>query len=144
MKIDKLHNIASVREISKAMIADGPGEITEAEFSEMLMGHAALAKRVGETNAQAFARIFEATENVAIRKAHALTKAYPGTMSLEPTQVGGPQATDVNDAGEAAAQLKNLMEEQRATAPTLTASEAFAKIYSDPSIKTIIERAHAR
>ena len=34
------------------MIADGPGAITEAEFSEMLMGHAALAKRVGETNAQ--------------------------------------------------------------------------------------------
>jgi hypothetical protein len=76
INILKLHNIASVVEVAKAIIAkDGDG-VTEHQFSEILMGHCRLNKRANESDAAAFSRIFQDPDNVDLRKAYAMTKGY--------------------------------------------------------------------
>jgi hypothetical protein len=51
VNIFKLHNPDSVKEIAKSIIS---GEVTGVSFHDVLMGHARLSKRDGETDAKAY------------------------------------------------------------------------------------------
>jgi hypothetical protein len=72
----KLHNIQSVVEVAKSIIAKNGDGITEHQFSEILMGHARLNKQARESDAAAFSRIFQDPDNADLRKAYAMTKGY--------------------------------------------------------------------
>jgi hypothetical protein len=75
VNIMKLHNIDSVTEVAKNVIDDKVA-LTEHQFTEILTGHARLAKRTGESTMAAFERILTDPENADIRKAYTLTKGY--------------------------------------------------------------------
>jgi hypothetical protein len=59
-------------------------------------------KRAGESDHQAFARVFE---NPNVRKAWLLSKAYPDVMITQPVSVETGNTTVESDADEAARQI---------------------------------------
>jgi hypothetical protein len=73
--IMKLSNVDSVIEIAKSVI-DDKVMLTEAQFTEILQGHAKLNRQKGESEAAAFSRIFSEPENVQLRQAHQITKGF--------------------------------------------------------------------
>jgi hypothetical protein len=139
----KLRNIESVAEISKAIIKGDTG-MDEHTFAQILMGHARTAKRANESDAAAFSRVFTDPANIEIRRAHALTKSFPNVMSVEPVSVETGSTLVTDDSATAADQLRTLVEQQRARAPTLTTSQLFERVYADPANKAVVARAHRR
>jgi hypothetical protein len=130
-QVDVMHlkNIESVKEFTKA----AKSELSEFEFSQVLMGHAKINKQAGESDAQAFSRILTAPENTELRQAYHATKAWPDTMSLTPTQVGGNDAfdTSVDDSSaKAYDQLMMMADKMRKTSPHLTVAQAFDRVFS--------------
>jgi hypothetical protein len=126
VNIFKLHNPDSVKEIAKSIIS---GEVTGASFHDVLMGHARLSKRDGETDAKAFNRLYEG--NVEFRKADRvateagwISNAKVNTMSVEvvSTEVGNTLTSD--DSAKAYRQLQELAEKQHRT---------FEQVFSDPA-----------
>jgi len=72
-------------------------------------------------------------------------KSYPNLLNIEPTMVGGSEAFDVNnDSSEAYQKLVDMAEEQRRRTPTLTAAQAFARVFEDPDNATLAAKAHRR
>jgi len=128
--IMKLHNPDSVIEFIKSSGA------SEFVISEVIMGHAKLNKRDGESNAQAFARIFPKFQT-----AYGVAKGYPNMMQTEPVSV---EVESIDDSWKASEQLAALVEEQRARAPTLTTSQLYERVYADPANKAVVARAHKR
>jgi len=116
---------------AKYIVDNGPSGITEAEFTKLVTDYA--PRNAGERPDSAFARAFgAATEDGAtLRKAHATIKNYPQMVTLEPTFVGGAEATDVNDGEKAYGKLMALAEEQRKRSPTLTIAQAFAAVAAE-------------
>jgi hypothetical protein len=127
----KLHNPDSVLEFIKSSGA------TEHVISEVIMGHAKLNKRDGESDAQAFARVFPKFQT-----AYGIAKGYPNMMSIEPVSVEVGDTSVSDDSWKASEQLAALMEEQRSRAPWMTASRAWEAIYADPANKALVARAH--
>jgi hypothetical protein len=92
-------------------------------IEEGLLARAKLTKRDGQSEAQAFAKLYEA--DIEFRKSWvnltevkhqlALSKSMPNMMSLEPTMVGGKDATNVNDPAEAVRLLNEMAERQHRT-----------------------------
>jgi hypothetical protein len=118
---------------------------------EGLMAQAKLSKKAGQSDAQAFSKLFES--DVDFRKSWATVteakhllalKSYPGMMRTDPAVIGGEAALAVNDPAVAARELQKLVEEQRKLAPTLTTSQLYDRVYADPANRTITERAHRR
>jgi hypothetical protein len=72
--IFKLSNIESVREIAKHITEKD--DITEFDFTKILMGHARLNKRDKESDGAAFERILTAPENTELRKAYRIVKGH--------------------------------------------------------------------
>jgi hypothetical protein len=129
--------------VTKHIIDKGSTAVTEHEFTAMLTEHARLNKRAGESDASAFSRIF--SSDLEIRKAHAITKNFPQLLDLQPTQVGGKDATDVNnDSSKAYEQLQTMAEELRRRSPTLTVAQAFARTFEDPENRELAARSHRR
>ncbi len=115
--------------------------ISESEFTELVLDHAKLNKRDGESAAGAFSRIFTAgTEDGALlRKAHQLTK----NAALQATQVGAEDALDTNtDASAAYQQLVDMAEKLRASAPFLSVSQAFERSFT--ASPELAAKAHRR
>jgi hypothetical protein len=131
--IMKLHNPDSVIEFIKSSGA------SEFVISEVIMGHARLNKRDGESDAQAFARVFPKFQT-----AYGVSKGYPNMMSVEPVSVEVGDTTVEDDSWKAAAQLTALVEEQRARARWMTASKLYERVYADPANKAVVARAHKR
>jgi hypothetical protein len=147
MQIDvfKLSNIESVNEICRH-ISKGAADISEFEFSQMVLGHAKLNKRAGESDAAAFSRIFQAPENIQLRRAHNICKGYldrepsehllavvdeyrrKGMASLEPvsTEVGSSEFDD--DSAAAVKQLQDLAEKQHRTFEEVFLDRANSKL----------------
>jgi hypothetical protein len=65
-------------------------------------------------------------------------------MSLEPLQVGGEDAQDVNDGSKAYEQLMELAEKQRRLSPTLTIAQAFARVYAEQQNADLAARERLR
>src|ERR1700682_1335696 len=131
--IMKLHNPDSVIEFIKSSGA------SEHVISEVIMGHAKLNKRDGESDAQAFARIFPKFQT-----AYGVAKGYPNTKRTEPVSVEVGDTSVEDDSWKASEQLAALVAEQRARAPTLTTSKLYERVYADPANKALVARAHKR
>jgi hypothetical protein len=131
----KLHNEASVVELAKS------GALSSNQMSEVVMGHAKLAKRDNESVHQAYSRIVNS--NVDIRRAlFKTTSLYdleeddpPGgpnpkvnTMDTDPRVVAGKDALAVNNPTEAMRQPNELAAKQHRT---------FAEVFADPSNVTL-------
>jgi hypothetical protein len=148
-KIEGLRDVAKqfgVVQLAKFIVDEGTAHgMGEMEFFRLMQQEASTTKRDGETDAAAFDRFFTAPGNVALRKAHAITKSAPSLMSVQPTQVGGADAVDVDtDRSAAMLQLQKLAEDQRRLAPTLSIEQAFAMVFQDPRNAEIANRAHRR
>lgn len=148
-KIDGLREIAKsfgITHLAKFIVDENSAHgMSELEFFRLVQAEASTTKRAGETDAQAFDRYFTSSGSVTLRKAHAITKSGPCLMDVEPTQVGGAVAVDVDtDRSAAMKQLNKLAEEQRARAPWMSTAQAFAKVFEDPTNAAIANRAHRR
>jgi hypothetical protein len=150
-----------VIEVAKHVIDNGAGSLDEHEFTKLVTEHARHAYP-DMSPEQAFAKIFSADDESGklLRQAHALTKSWPAPVSLEPLVSGGsdgfptvtrrPGSSDgrktrtEDGLGTAYEQLTQLAESQRRAGET--ASQAFARIYSDPAYKHLAdaERAQSR
>ena len=66
--------------------------------------------------------------------------------TLAPTQVGGRDATNINDASAAYGKLSAMAEELRALSPELTFAQAFSRVYTRPENVALAEaeRQHNR
>ena len=142
---DFAKSAGGMQSIAKHVIEKGTTTLTEHEFTTLLQEHAKLHKAAGESDGAAFSRIFSAPESIDIRRAHAITKNTPAPMmSIDPVQVGGKDATDVNDARKAYDQLTALAEEQRRRSPGLSSAQAFARVFENPENVSLAARAHRR
>ena len=129
---ETLHAIAKdfgVVKVAKYIIDNGPGSITEAEFTKMLTDFA--PRNPGERPDVAFARAFTAAtpDGEILRKAHQAIRNAP-LMAV----------TDVNGPNTALAQLQRLAEQTRKASPALTREQAFAKVYTDPANAELVIR----
>jgi hypothetical protein len=152
MKHDNWQKIATdhgVIAIAKMVTAEGaaPGSLDEHTFTKLVTEHAQRA-HPDLTPEQAFSKIFGAStdEGSLLRRAHALTKAWPAPMSIEPTFVGGTDALlQVSDpAPDAYKKLVEMAERQRRDGET--AAAAFMRVYLDPANASLaaVERAQNR
>jgi hypothetical protein len=129
--IMKLHNIASVREIAKAInIGSNASGISEYEFTSILAGHARLNKRAGESDGAALERILTAPDNTELRKAYRIVK---GMASLEPTSVGVGSTETSGDSGEAVRLLREMAERQ---------GRSFEAVFQDPENSKLAARTY--
>jgi hypothetical protein len=85
------------------------------------MKHALADRRPLESEAQAFARVYDAQndEGAMIRRAHAVLKGFP-VQDPTPTQVGGADATAVDNPTSALAQLQAMAAKMRKKSPAMT------------------------
>jgi hypothetical protein len=145
-RTEQLRSIAKdygVAKLAKHLVDDNDAHgITEHELTALIDIEAQKTRKSGERPASCFARFYSAPENVELRKAIAVAKNAP-LMSIEPVQVGGKDATDVNtDQSKAMKQLQALAEEQRRRSPELSVHQAFARVFeANPEIAA---RAHRR
>jgi hypothetical protein len=143
--MSKLKSLDVVK-VCKAMAADGDAYGTsEHELVDWLDRYA----KAHNTN---FVALYERNDDVglAIRKAvdiakHAgfgVSSPYLKAATLEPKQVGGRDARNVDDPRSALDQINDLIAEQRRQHPELELTDAqwFARVYSDPANREIVKR----
>ena len=140
----KRHGIIN---IAKVILDDDrfAKKITEEEFVAMLTEEAKAYQKTGESEAQAFSKMFSAQtpEGLMLRKAHAAVKQanFPSVVTVAPTQVGGKDATDTNtDNSKAYGQLVAMAERLRTFAPELTLEQAFERVYTAPANVNLAEQ----
>jgi hypothetical protein len=124
----KLSNIESVREIAKHIAEKD--DITEFDFTKILMGHARLNKRDQESDGAAFERILTAPGNGELRQAYRVTK---GMASLEPTSVEVGSSETSDDSAEAVRLLSEMAEKQ---------GRKFEDVFADPTNKALAARTY--
>ena len=142
---DELRDIAKqhgVDRLCKYLVEDGDAHgISEHELTQLIDIEAQKTRKTGERPEQAFARFYDAPENIELRKALQIAKGFPRLMEVEPRIVGG-DAVDVNDVEDALRQLQDLAAEQRRRSPTLTDAQAFARAFeANPKLAA---KAHRR
>jgi hypothetical protein len=136
-RIDTLRAVAKhigVRAVAKAINEGGDADgLTEHEFTTLMMDE---ATRKGQT----FTQYFTAPENIDIRRAHQLTKS--SLVEVQPVSVAVGFSDNNTDWQEAYAQLQQLAEELRASAPYLSVEQAFARVFTDQANAELAARAH--
>jgi hypothetical protein len=128
VNIFKLANIESVREIAKHITEKD--DITEFDFTKILMGHARLNKRDKESDGAALERILTAPGNGELRQAYMVTK---GMASLEPTStvVGSTLVSD--DSAEAVKLLAEMAAKN---------GRSFEEVFSAPENRELAARTY--
>jgi hypothetical protein len=128
-------------------VEKGNVHVSEHELTKLISDQ---AEREGSTFSKLFCAQNE--QGIALRKAidaanNAQWLEKTSTMSkaatLEPRFVGGADARAVNNPKSALAQLKALVDQQRATNPTLSEAGAFAAVYTDPKNADLAARERA-
>jgi hypothetical protein len=111
--------------ICKAFCEAGRSFMSENELSSLIEQYALADRRDGETEAQAFSRVFSAnsSEGMLFRKAVSLCKL------VGPTPFPGDD--DGSDAERAYKKLTKLGDRERARDPSLSEAQAFAKVFRD-------------
>jgi hypothetical protein len=131
--------------IAKRVISEGSTSLTEHEFTDLWKTEA------GST--AAFVKEFEGPRTVKhdayaiVRDASQVKtylKSFPNMMRVDPVSTETSSTLVSDDSKKAADQLKALVEEQRAKAPTLTISELYERVYADPANRKLTARAHRR
>ena len=74
----------------------------------------------------------------------ATRSGYPDVMSLEPVSVETGSTEVEDDSTEAIRQLNELAEAQRARAPTMTAAQAFERVFQDPANAKLAAKTYRR
>ena len=145
-ELRKMAGEYGVARIAKMIVMENDAHgLSEHELTKMADDEAQKTRQSGERPASAFARFYEAPENLELRKAFQIAKNTPAPlMSIEPVQVGGQDALDVNDAKKAYDQLTALAEEQRRRSPELSSAQAFARVFEDPQYADLANAAHRR
>jgi len=142
-----------VARLAKLLVAENNAHsITEHELTKLIDDEAQKTRKAGERPATAFARFYSAPENLELRKAVQISKGtsdspypYPRLLDVQPTFVGGKDATDVNnDGSKAYEQLVAMAEELRQRSPTLTPAQAFERIFTEQANSALAARAHRR
>ena len=134
----------SIAKVAKMIVMENDAHgLTEHELTQLASEEFAKQKLPGERPNSTFARLYNTPENVELRKAFMIAKNTPAPlMSIEPIQVGGTDALDVNDAKKAYDQLTALAEEQRRRSPELSVAQAFARAFeANPELAA---KAHRR
>jgi hypothetical protein len=126
----KLANIESVREIAKHITEKD--DITEFDFTKILMGHARLNKRDKESDGAALERILTAPGNGELRQAYRTTK---GMASLEPTSTAVGNTDSADDSAEAVRLLAEMAEKQ---------GRSFETVFSDPANAKLAARTYTQ
>src|SRR4051794_7921448 len=153
-RADQLRDIAKdfgVHKLAKMLVTQNDAHgITEHELTALAFEEAQKSAKPGERPNSTFARWYGEPEQLELRKAIQIAKntpvdkAYPPLMDMKPTQVSGAAAMNVNDASEAYNKLTAMAEALRAKSPTLTAAQAFAKVFEDPANAELAAKAHRR
>jgi hypothetical protein len=148
MQKDSLQTIVKDHGIvafAKMVADDGDAHgLDEETFTRLATEHAVKLYPDKRPDA-AFAKLFsdQSPDGVALRKAHTVIKDQ---MVITPVFVGGADARAVDNPKSALDELDALVSEQRARAPWLSISQAWAKVYEDPANRELTkrERAEAR
>jgi hypothetical protein len=123
----KRQGIASIAQVIVEDPETYAKAVTEAEFTDMLMNEAVAYQKTGESIGQAFSKLFSADtpEALLLRQAHqAITKANRPAM---------PTPALVNKSGTPAyEQLVEKANKLREFDPSLSFSQAFSKVFSNP------------
>jgi hypothetical protein len=139
----KKHGIAP---LAAHIVRKGRSPMNEHEFTELLMEAARLQKKENESDAQAFARLFE--NDLTIRKAHAICKSTGafemGHVNVAPGVVETGRTDVDSDAKEAYDLLMQKAEELRASSPYMTIEQAFSRVFQDQKNSDLAARAHRR
>jgi hypothetical protein len=115
-----------VLNLCKNIATTGESFVTEAELTKLIDDEAQKTRKAGERPNTAFARFYDAPENIDLRKALQIAKGAQ-VMDITPVQIGG---ADVSvDSSRAYDQLVALAEEQLRLAPWLSTSQAFARAF---------------
>jgi hypothetical protein len=109
--------------------------ISEFEFTTLMMEE---ATRKGLS----FEKCFTAPENLDIRKAHQLTKAT--RVDVQPVTVEIGSTVTEDDSRAAYEALQAMAEKLRASAPYLSVSQAFARVFEDQKNAELAAKAHRR
>jgi hypothetical protein len=122
--------------IAKCVADGGRSWLTESELTEKIFKHAQLSRRDGESEHQAFARVFAAntSEGLAFRKAVAVAKSSDAR----------PPGDDDDVAARAYRELERQAEARRKREPSLSPEQAFAKCFADPANRELANLAHQR
>jgi hypothetical protein len=143
-RIEKLKDIAKrhgVENIAKGMLTEGDAHgISEAEFTTLMTDE---ATRKG----MSFEKYFTAPENIDIRRAWSITKSTPvdkALVEVQPMSVGVGSSDNNTDWQDAYAQLQEMAEKLRASAPYMSVSQAFARVFEDQKNAELAARAHKR
>jgi hypothetical protein len=109
--------------------------VTEQEFVDMLMTEAIAYQKADESLDQAFSKIFQAptSEGLLLRRAHAVIKQANSSPVVTESPVS-------KGASSAYSQLMEKAEKLRAFDPTLSADQAFAKVYTDKANLALAEQ----
>jgi hypothetical protein len=116
--------------LAKRIVRDGTSDgITEHELTSLIVEHAKRAQP-DLSDAQAFAKMFCDTSPAGetLRRAVNVAKQAGLLDASGPYQVGGDDATDVDDPQAALDQLKELIAELRSRARDLTESDAWNRV----------------
>jgi hypothetical protein len=97
-ELRKIAKDYGVARIAKMIVMENDAHgISEFELTELASEEFAKQKLPGERPNTTFARLYDAPENLELRKAFQIAKNTPAPlMSLEPVQVGGNDAQDIN------------------------------------------------
>jgi hypothetical protein len=121
--------------------------ITEHEMTALAFEESKKHALPGERPNSTFARWYSEPDQLELRKAIQVCKSTPAPrlLDVEPVQVGGDDATDINtDASAAYNQLVDMANELMRLAPTLKFSQAFAKVFTAPENSALANAAHRR
>jgi hypothetical protein len=86
--------------------------------------------------AQAYARVYEAPENVELRRAERMKNGFSDYAKREPTDIseaGQFDFTKVDPELQAYDMFQEMANELRKAQPHLTKEQAFSRVYSDPA-----------
>jgi hypothetical protein len=82
MDIMKLANIASVTEIAKCIVNGSTTGVSKSVFDGIVLGHARLNKRRGESDADAFERVLQDPNNTELRKAYRICQSEAAPLDI--------------------------------------------------------------
>jgi hypothetical protein len=107
-------------------------------YEDVLMAQAKLQKRAGETEAKAFARLYEGDieyrkQWAALTDAKHLQGYLKGLASLTPTSVGVTNINDINDAAEAVRLLNEMATKN---------GKSFEEVFADPANRKLATRTY--
>ena len=121
--------------LCKSIATSGRSSVTEYELTQLVVD-AAKREHPYLSDAAAFAKMFTdpGPTGDTLRRAVQVAKA---------AQVGGDDG-DAEDAAAALEELRRLADAERRRDPSLSASQAFARVFADPRHAELARRAHKR